>query len=214
VRLTGSLVLPRDLWSPMTFARYVSAVRAYWRVVTVLTLSGGLVGAAAWWCDDPVYRAHAQVRVSFVTMPGGSPGPDAEQLRRRIIRMYADMAQSARVTQPAVRRLGPQGADPDGDVRALVPLGTDRIDIWVTDDRPDRAANLANAVTGQLAAIVAARSEPAIAAVPRVDVVDPAETPAAPVREWPQLNVLSGLLAGLAAGAGFAAAQTGRGQAR
>jgi capsular polysaccharide biosynthesis protein len=190
--------------SPITYLR---AARKHWLTVAMLTMVGVLVSCLGVWRQGTRYESDVRVQVTFVAWPGQLPAPGAALLQQHIVKNYALMANSERVTRPLIDQLSLPYSPGElaGHIRALSPVGSSIIQIAVDDTSPERARDVGNAVARQLAAIAnAATPSPELASSPKIEVLVPASTPDRPVRVWWQLRVLAGALAGLSLGIGTA----------
>jgi capsular exopolysaccharide synthesis family protein len=91
------------------------------------------------------------------------------------------------------------------EVNANVPNGTALVDIQVTDRNAARAADLANAISYQLIAVVNQYETSAAGSSPvKLTITEPATVPASPVSPKPVLNLILGALIGVILGIGAA----------
>ena len=182
--------------------------RAWW----LLVLAAGLGTAAAAVVNATsavVYEAQLQQFVSIADSSDSTSNIlSGSQFTLQRVKSYTQVATSAQVLQPVIRRLRlPMSvSDLAGHVQATNPLDTVLIELSVTDTDPAQAAEIANAVGQQLSEVVQQIESPQSGAPAPVKLTttQPATPPTTPVSPRTTLNLALGLLVGLAAGAGGA----------
>jgi capsular exopolysaccharide synthesis family protein len=192
----------------MELRDYGSVLLKHWLSVIVFTL-GGLALAAAFTFTAPrVYTANAQtfIAISSSNTQGDTSTSATYTLQR--IQSYINIIDSPDVLKPVIDEL-----DLKVDVKTLAgqvtasnPLDTVLIDISASNSDPVRAAAIANAVSVQLGAVIQ-QLETSISGnlVPvKATLTNPAEPPTSPSSPRTRVNLLLGLLIGLALGVGFA----------
>lgn len=119
---------------------------------------------------------------------------------------YVAIIPSSLVLQPVIDELGL--TESAGALAGLVSVSaapaSTTISISVTDDKPGRAARLANAVADSFATVVAEQLErpsEARSSIVRIDVIQPAAVPTSPSAPNRTVAIVGGGLLGLAAGA-------------
>lgn len=187
----------------MELRDYGTALRRYWRTWIGLALAGVLVALTVVLVSTPTYRATAQV---FVASTGGEGTSGAQFVNQRVT-TYPDVARSRTVLGSVIEDLGIQESFADLRVRvaAVNPPDTSQIDISVSDEDPEQAAAIADAVAQEFGLAVE-RLERTRDGESPVDltVTDPATVPTSPVFPQPGLLLLLGLVVGLALGAAAA----------
>lgn len=192
----------------MELRDYIRVLLKHWISIVAITLAG-LVGAAAFTFTQPrLYTAQAQ---SFVALTGTDIGGitgGASYTEQRLA-SYVQLASTPDVLQPVIDELGLESLD--GQVTASNPTGTVLLNISVTNPDPIDAAEIANAVSRQMSEVISTIETPAGVAPGtgspinvKVTLVDPAEPPTSPSSPRTTVNLLLGLLIGLAAGVGIA----------
>ncbi len=198
-------------------ATYRNVARAQWPTLVVTSLLfGGALGALPF-LQTPTYRAETVIDVSFTppadghptkpptTQAAGEPTLPPESADRSIARQvttFTQMANDKAITQPAIASLGLPytPAELGAEITASTPFNSTTINIAVTDTEPQRAADIATAVSRELAlaaeqAVIEAGQEQPVLKLAR-----PATVPAAPQPvDW-LFPMVAGLLAGLAVG--------------
>lgn len=196
----------------MELGEYVRIVRKHWIVIMLIGLLG-LGGAYAYAKSLPAtYRATASIIVSSI---GGESVGELVQgatYTDNRIESYAQLATSPYVLEPVIAELD-LSMTPRTLARMVIasrPVSTYFLEIRVTDGIPQRAAEIANAVSRELARAVAELEgdEAGGQSTVQLTVVATAMPPAFPSGPNTRLYVATGLLVGLALGVLFALART------
>ncbi|MGY2066374.1 Wzz/FepE/Etk N-terminal domain-containing protein [Blastococcus sp. SYSU DS0619] len=192
----------------MTFRDLFSAVRRGWLVVVVAVLVGGAAATAWTVTRTPEYVSTAQL---FLGVRTATEAEDTRQdtlyLQQRM-QSYAAVlgspALGARVADELDLELG--GADVAERMDVTVPEGTVLLMVEVHDSSAERAQAIANTVGAEFAGYLAELENSGGSDIDAVDVItiEPAELPEAPASPDAVVNVLAGLLLGLAVGLGLA----------
>lgn len=196
----------------MELGEYVRIVRKHWIVIMLIGLLG-LGGAYAYAKSLPAtYRATASIIVSSI---GGESVGELVQgatYTDNRIESYAQLATSPYVLEPVIAELD-LSMTPRTLARMVTasrPVSTYFLEIRVTDGTRQRAAEIANAVSRELARAVAELEgdEAGGQSAVQLTVVATAVPPAFPSGPNTRLYVATGLLVGLALGVLFALART------
>jgi capsular exopolysaccharide synthesis family protein len=190
---------------------YLRMLRRRWRLIVALIVLG--VGAAAVTVNvaTPVYEAQTK---SFVALRDGAAQNQASNayqgglFAQDRMKSYAEVVTQPVVLQPVVDKLR-LTVTPDrlaSRVQARSQTGTVLIEISVRDPSPERARDVANAVSTQFSQVVATLESPedGVTSPVRVTIVRQAGLPTQPVSPRPGLTIAVGLLVGLAFGLGVA----------
>lgn len=187
----------------MSLSRILKHVRNSWRTLAVCVVAGLVLGGLATLIQSPSYEAKSTVVVS----PNGALGqPDAALGAGVFIQQraqsYIEVAKSPRVLRPAAQEAGVDsltGAQVRVDWLTSSPAN---LDITVKQSSARDAAAVANAVAEQLGTVVATLERPSGGgeASVRVSLARAADVPDSPVRPDPMVNLLLGLVGGLAVG--------------
>lgn len=187
----------------MELRDYGTALRRYWTTWVGLALAGVLVALTVVLVSTPTYQATAQV---FVASTGGEGTSGAQFVNQRVT-SYPDVARSRTVLGSVIEELGIQEsfADLRARIAAVNPPDTSQIDISVSDEDPEEAAAIADAVAQEfgLAVELLERTRDGESPVD-LTVTNPATVPTSPVFPQPGLLLLLGLVVGLALGAAAA----------
>ena len=192
----------------MTFRDLFAAVRRGW-VLVVLSVVVGAAVATAWTATrTPQYEATSQLFLGVTT------ATEADDTRQDTLYLQQRMPSYAAVLgSPALgdRVAGEldlelTGADVAERMTVEVPEGTVLLDVAVRDSSAERAQAIANAVGDEFADYLAELEDAGDAAIDAVAVttVEPAELPGSPGSPDVRVNVLAGVLLGLAVGLGLA----------
>jgi capsular exopolysaccharide synthesis family protein len=157
----------------------------------------------------PKYEASTQLFVAAKDTGGIASGlQSSDQFSQDRVKSYADIISSPLVTAPVARTVGDglSAQQVSDEITAEAPLDTVLVNVHVTDTSPQRAQALANAVSDQFAAYVSRlETTPGASTSPvKVTVVKRASLPADPVSPKTSLDLVLGLLVGLAIGMGGA----------
>ncbi|WP_265522577.1 polysaccharide biosynthesis tyrosine autokinase [Oerskovia flava] len=192
----------------MELADYLRLLRKRWLYIAVVGMIGVLAAVALSLATTPTYQATSQV---YVSVRGADTSNDLAQgsaFTVRQVKSYSELVTSPRVLEPVIEELGLEEtpASLAQMVSATSPLDTVLINIAVTDESADLAAQIANSAATNLAAVVAELEKPADAPESPVQIstVRPASVPESPASPNMRLNVALGLVLGLAVGFGVA----------
>jgi len=193
----------------MELRDYIRVLLKHWIGITLITV---LITAAVgvWTFLQPrVYTATSQTFVAIASSGNATTDPftGANYTLQRIT-SYIQLIDSPEVLQPVIDELGLETTVKSlgGQVSATNPVDTVLINVSVNDLDPQAAATIANAVAVQLGSVIQ-NLESGIAGdiVPvRASLTDPAEPPTSPSSPRTRVNLLLGLLIGLALGVGYA----------
>lgn len=193
----------------MDLRDYLRILRGRWRLILLVVLLS--VGAAAGltFSATPIYEARAQLFVST----SGAAVNDAGlafggQFAQQRVKSYTEIVASPRVTKAVIDELN-LTLSPDelaDKISADAPVGTVLIDIFVRDDSPEMAQNIANAVARTFAEVASDLEQPegSPTSPVKVSVVRTASLPTDPVLPRTTVNLLLGVLVGLTVGVGAA----------
>ena len=194
----------------MELRDYLRVLAKHW--ISIVVITALVTGAVAIWTflQPKVYTAQAQtfIAISSPSSDGASGlAPDASYTLQRIS-SYLQIIDSPQVLQPVIDELGLaiDVKQLGESVTATNPIDTVLINVSVTDEQPQQAATIANAVSVQLGSVIQ-QLESSISGdvVPvKATLTNPAEPPTSPSSPRTRVNLLLGLLIGLALGVGFA----------
>ncbi len=188
----------------MELREYLVALRKRWFVIGLLALLGAAAGFGIAAQSTPLYKATTR---SFVSLRGGQTAGELLQgstFVQNSIQSFVQLASMPVVLDPVIRQLGldTTASRLGGSVSATSPLNTYIIQISVVDADPKRAADIANAVGGQLAATVEMLSPSSSSNTDSITLstVAPASIPSAPFSPNKRLLVAGGTGLGLVLG--------------
>jgi capsular exopolysaccharide synthesis family protein len=185
----------------VTLRYYIQALRKRWLTIVAFAVLGVALAIGFTAVSNPVYTAKA---TSFVHMAGQGSQAQNGQVAESLVQSYPDVVHSPAVLSPVIRdlKLDLTIRQLDQKITAANPPGTFLLTVQATDGSARQAQRIANAVASNLAREIdklESASSPKNAAV-SVTVTTPAALPTSPTSPRPTLNVLLGLLAGLAIG--------------
>jgi capsular exopolysaccharide synthesis family protein len=184
---------------------YFRVLRRNWIWVAALTLAGLLAAGAASFLVRPVYTANTQL---FVAIQGSGSISELQQgnsFSQARVQSYVQTVATPVVLQPAIDALG-LGVTPQElatRVKATTEINTVLIGITVTDESPVTAAATASAIADSLIKAVDSLERPrngSGASPVSLSIITPAEAPPEPSAPNTKMNLLAGLLIGLALG--------------
>lgn len=203
----------------MTVPGLWRSVRIHWVIFVVATILGVLAGLGMTALSTPSYTAQADVLVAVSTPEDASQDAPGVAYAQDQAQNFAAVATRGLVLRSVIGELGldTSMASLRDHIRTSVRLNTSIISISVTDDEPERAAAIANAVASNLSSVVPvlvpgpAQLQPWLVAptgqeeTVRIQSVEQAVAPVRQSSPNATFNLMLGLLAGLAAGAVLAA---------
>ncbi|WP_022926316.1 polysaccharide biosynthesis tyrosine autokinase [Serinicoccus marinus] len=189
----------------MELTDYLLLVRRQWRLILGVALAVLLATAVVTALSTPQYRAQAQV---FVSTSGGDTAADLAQgsnFAQRQVATYADIVTTPIVLDPVAEEFDLDGsASLSQRTTAQVPAGTVLINLAVTDEDPQRSADLANGIAEQFSRTVQdlERIEGSDSSPVKATVVQPAAAPSGAASPDVPRNLLLGAVLGLLLGIG------------
>lgn len=196
----------------MTLIDYVHALRRRWRTV-VATVLLGVIGAAGITLLLP--RVYATSATSFVSInePGGQANSPYQNLKFALnqVPSYTGLADGPSVLEPVISELHLSMTPEElaAHISASNPAGTVLLTVQADGSSPGQAKRIANAVAVQLGKEIESLETPRTggASPVKVAVAVPAGLPSTPVSPRPALNLMIGILLGLASGVTIAIAR-------
>lgn len=191
---------------------YVRILRKNWLVIIALTMLGLGAATAFTLTRTPSYESSSTI---FVSTQGGSTTAELQQgsnFTQARINTYVGLVNTPAVLNPVIQELGLAFSAEmlSKDVKASAALNSTLITISVSNSNADTASDVANAVADSLSTVVP-QLEPAVdggsspVRLTRVTDAQPALSPTSP--NVP-LNLVLGVLVGLAVGIGAAVLRT------
>lgn len=191
---------------------YLRVLRRNWVLVAAITLLGLIAGGAASILVKPTYTAETQLFVATQSSGSVSELQQGNSFSQARVQSYVKTATTPIVLQPAIDSLGlaVTAEQLAARVEASSDLNTVLINISVSDSSPAQAAAIAQAVADSLIKAVDKLETPKAGGTSPVNlsVVRPAEAPSAPSAPNTRLNLILGLIVGLAFGIGTALLRT------
>ena len=196
----------------MTIQDYLRVLRERWVVVVTAVAVAVLAAAGTWFVRPPEFTATMRMYVSAQVAESASAAYQGAQLSEQRVTSYVELVSSTRVSQEVIRKLGLTGTPEEvaRHVTASSKLDSVLIDVAVTGQSPEIAADVANAVGAVFPRLVDEIERPASStgvAPVAVRVVQPADPPTKPSSTGLPVTLALGLLAGLAVGVGGALAR-------
>lgn len=196
----------------MDLRDYLRILRRNWILIISVTLAGILIGGTVAVLTKPTYTAETQL---FVAIQGSGSIQELQQgntFSQARVQSYVKTVGSPIVLQPAIDALGlsTTAEELSGRVTASTDPNTVLIKISVSDASPAQSAALAQAVAASLIKAVDTLEKPKSGGASPVSlsIIKPATAPTGPSAPNTRLNLLLGLLAGIALGVGGAILRT------
>jgi len=196
----------------MELSDYIRILRKNWLVIVTLTLLGLGVATAFTLTRTPTYESSSTI---FVSTQGGSTTAELQQgsnFTQARINTYVGLVTTPAVLDPVIASLGLASTSEElaKNVKAAAGLNSTLITISVLDSDSTTASQIANAVASSLSTVVP-QLEPAVdggASPVRLTRVTDAQPSLSPTSPNVPLNLLLGLIAGLAIGVGVSTLRT------
>jgi capsular exopolysaccharide synthesis family protein len=193
----------------MDLRGYLRAVRKYWWIVLFVTLLG--VGGAVI-RNERATAMYSSSVTFFVSTPSGSTSSafNADQFAQRRANSYAGVLTSERLAKLVIRdtglRLSP--TEVSSKIKASVQLNTVLLTATVTDSSPDRALEIATAISSQFGGLVDQLDNVGSkAATVALNVVSGPSVSRTPISPRKNLNLAVGVAIGLLLGLAAAVAR-------
>jgi capsular exopolysaccharide synthesis family protein len=191
---------------------YLRVLRRNWILVVAMTLIGLMGGAAISVLIRPTYTSETQLFVAIQSSGSVSELQQGNTFGQARVQSYVKTVVTPVVLQPAIESLGLQetAAGLAQRVTATTDLNTVLINISVTDKSPVQAAAIAQAVADSLIKAVDTLEKPKLGGSSPVSlsIIKPAMAPTSPSAPNTQLNLILGLMFGVASGLGLAVLRT------
>lgn len=196
----------------MSLPFLLQLARRRWRILLLVPVLTMCTALGVSFLLTPQYESRTTLFVSATPTAGGAndllQGNNFTQAR---VRSYVDLVTTDAVLGPVI---DDEGLDSSvgalaARVSASSPLDTVLIDVRVSDESPQQAALLADAVAASLVDLVTELESPTIGepSSVRLSVVETAQLATDPVSPRPLLNALLGLVLGLGLGVGLGVAR-------
>jgi polysaccharide biosynthesis transport protein len=189
----------------MSLRDVLLVLRSRWQIVAAATLLVLMAAAVVLASTTPVYEANAKFYLAAQDTTRGSESQGTYVVTTTDLNTYVAVLQSPAVMEPLREELGLPPRTPI-DVSAEVEGDASILSVTARSEDPQRAAEIANAVGPQLAAVadqfsvlLQANSQKVAATT-----VSPAGAPDSPVSPNIPRGLMLGLLAGLCVGVGLA----------
>jgi non-specific protein-tyrosine kinase len=191
----------------MEFVGYLHLFRRNWLLIALSVVLAGTAAVAFTMQQTPQYQTSITMFVSAADRTMNSTSAyQASLLSQERVKSYANLLQSERIARTLSSTLndGLSAAALRGKISAEAIAETVLLRATVTDTSPARAKSIADGLGAAFARLVGELEQPPGDSRPlvKVTVVDNAQLPTTPVSPHPMLNLVLGLLAGLALGVG------------
>jgi capsular exopolysaccharide synthesis family protein len=191
---------------------YLRILRRNWILIIAVTLAGLLTGGAASILTKPTYTAETQLFVSLQNSGSVQELQQGNTFSQARVQSYVKTVATPAVLQPAIDALGLDvtPADLASRVRASTETNTVLITISVSDGSPVQAAAIAEATANSLIRVVDSLEKPKTGGSSPVSlsVIMPAQAPPGPSAPNSRLNLILGIVFGIALGFGIAILRT------
>lgn len=191
----------------MDLRDHLRVLRKGWALILAFVVAGCALGVLLTVATKKVYQADV---VLFVATSAGATATDlvnGNTFSQDRVQSYTSIATSPDVTGPVIESLGLKltGQGLAAKIRADAPQTKVLINLHVTDESPQQAARLANAVAAQFATVVRnteqtdANGKPVV----KLTVIHPATVPGSPIKPNKLVNIGLGFVLGLLLGVGL-----------
>jgi capsular exopolysaccharide synthesis family protein len=188
---------------------YLRVLRRNWLLISCLSLIGVITGGAASVLVKPTYAAETQLFVAIQNSGSVQELQQGNTFSQARVQSYVKTVTTPVVLQPVIDGLGLDMTAETlaSKVKAATDANTVLINISVTDGSPARAAAIAQATATSLVQAVETLERPRAGGSSPVSltIITPATSPDSPSAPNTRLNLVLGLLLGLASGVGIAA---------
>jgi capsular exopolysaccharide synthesis family protein len=183
---------------------YLRILRRNWILIVASSLLGLMAGGAASLLTPPTYTAQTRLFVAILNSGSVQELQQGNTFSQSRVLSYVKTVDSPAVLQPVIDSLGldSTAAELGKKMRATSEPNTVLISISVTDRSPAQAAAIAEAVGNSLISTVDKLEKPRTDGPSpiKLSVITPASLPDVPSAPNTSLNILVGLIAGLAGG--------------
>ena len=186
----------------MELRDYIRVLRKRWIAIVALTALGVALGALATLLMTPQYRASTFAYIQVQSGTSASELVQGSTFAQNQIQSYTQAVDQPKVLDEVVDELNldESSAVLAESVQATAANDSLNIEIAVTRENPEEAAEIANAITASFTEVVAEITEDLVS----VNVLRDATVPTVPESPDPLINLALGLLVGLALGLGAA----------
>lgn len=191
----------------MDLRGHLRLLRRNWMLIVTLPLLCACLALGYSQLQTPLYESTASVYVAAQQASSAADLSQGNIYGQQVVKSFAIFAVKPIVLNRVIDRLG-LDTNPTAlanQVTASAPINTTILNISVLDPSPGAAARIANAVSSSLVAVIPSVSPDASTGASSIKItpIEGATTPAAPVSPRKTLNVLLGLIAGVALGVGL-----------
>jgi len=187
---------------------YLRILRNRWKLITAMLALGVLAALAFSLLTTPKYAASTQLFVSTTGQESTTAAYQGGLFSQQRVTSYSELIQGQQVAQRVVDTLKlPVGAaQVASEVSVNVKTDTVILGVTVTDPSPERARDIANALSQQFTQLVTELETPqgSTSAAAKVTVVQQASLPTTPVVPQTTRNIALGAVVGLLLGIGLA----------
>ncbi|MHA7287357.1 tyrosine-protein kinase domain-containing protein [Arthrobacter sp. MDT3-44] len=189
----------------MELRNYLRVLKRNWLIIAGATLAGVIVAGIASMLMKPIYTAQTELFVAVEETGSVAELQQGNTFMQDRVQTYTEMVDSPRVLQPIITSLGldaDTAADLPANVTAYSTPNTVLVGLWVTDESPEQAAAIANALADSLISVIDELETTGASSVSPVQlsVLTEAGVPTEPSSPKVDLNLIIGLLVGLALG--------------
>ncbi|SDP25194.1 capsular exopolysaccharide family [Arthrobacter sp. ok909] len=196
----------------MNLRDYLRIARRNWIVVAACALAGLLTGGSVSILTTPTYTAETQLFVAIQSSGSVQELQQGNTFSQARVQSYVRTVQTPVVLQPVIDALGLPltSGELAKKVAATTDLNTVLINVSVSDSSPAQAAAIAEAVANSLVKAVDSLEKPKVGGSSPVSlsIITPATAPLVPSAPNTRVDLVLGLIVGLALGIGAAVLRT------
>lgn len=192
----------------MEIRDYLLILRNRWKLIIAVLVLAMLAALAASLLTTPKYAAETQLFVSTTGQDNTAAAYQGGLFSQQRVTSYSELIQGRQVAQRVVDtlRLPMTAEQVSAEVSVKVVTDTVILGVTVTDPSPERARDIANALSTQFTQLAAELETPqgSTTAAAKVTVVQQASLPTTPVVPQTTRNIALGAVVGLLLGIGLA----------
>jgi capsular exopolysaccharide synthesis family protein len=202
------LALERNGDAALEIREYLRILRNRWKLIIAVFVLSMLAALAVSLLTTPKYAASTQLFVSTTGQESTSSAYQGGLFSQQRVTSYAQLIQGQQVAQRVIDtlRLPISAGQVTSEVSVKTVLDSVILGVTVTDASPERARDIANALSTEFTKMVAELETPqgSTTAAAKVTVVQQATLPTTPVVPQTVRNIGLGAVVGLLLGVGFA----------
>ncbi len=192
----------------MTFQDFLKLLRTRWLIIGITTIAAVLAALAFSLLTTPLYEASTRLFVSTASGASVDEIYTGNRFSQERVKSYTELIMGETLAQRTIDKLSldMSAEDLQNHVKATSTLETVLISVTVTDESPEQARDIADALSDEFVVMIRELETPGDGAMPdaRVVVEQRASMPDSPVSPKTRRNLAIGLALGGLLGIGLA----------